>query len=140
MDDDKVKTFLDLISQIESSGGKDTSHKEMAHGIQAGDAALGQYGLMPNTIYEMAKRQRMKDVLNIPKEELSEKFSPELEQKIADALANRVLEKSGGDQSVAAYRWNMGHNLPPERITPETLESSPYVQKFRALQQLLQKK
>lgn len=139
-DNDKINALLKKISQLESSGGTNINHDLMQHGIHTGDRAIGQYGLMPNTIQEVARRNQMKDVLAIPKEELSSKFTPEMENQVARKLAELVLTRSKGDEEKAAYRWNMGHNMPSNRITPEALNQSNYIQKYRMLQQLLGKK
>lgn len=140
----KIAQFLARISQIESSGGLNTVHPELTSGIHSGEHAFGKYGLMPNTIREMAKRSQAKELqplLTIPTEQLYGEMSqhPEYEDKIAQTLAQHVLNREG-DEDKAAYAWNMGHNLPVERITDEKLNSSPYVQKFRLLKQLITQK
>lgn len=58
---------------------------------------------------------------------------PEAQDYLARRLAKQLLEKTGGDQDRAAYMWTMGHNLPNQRVTPEKMDSSDYVQKFRGL-------
>lgn len=140
MDDDKINALLKKISQLESSGGTNINHDLIQSGIHSGDSAIGQYGLMPNTIEEIARRNQMKDVLAIPREELSNKFTPEMENQVARKLAELVLKRSGGNEEQAAYRWNMGHNMPSRKITPEALDQSRYIQRYRMLQQLLGKK
>jgi hypothetical protein len=130
-----LKTFLQKIAQIESAGGKNTKHRTMKSGIHAGSSAYGMYGLMPNTIRELAKRQEMNDIASMSDEDIKQQFSqnPELENKFAEYLGGRLLNKYDGDEARAAYAWNMGHNLPKERITDEKLSSHPYVNKFNKL-------
>lgn len=136
----KLQNFLAKISQIESAGGKYTNHPMIKSGIQAGSSAYGQYGLMPNTIRELASRQNMNDFNSLSDQEIKDKFkqNPELENKFAEFLANKVLNQYGGNEQKAAYAWNMGHNLPESRIGEEQLTSSPYVQKFQKLSDMSQ--
>lgn len=142
--------FLQKIAQIESSGGKNLNHREIASGIHEGDRAIGPYGLMPNTIEEVLNRDKLnktknpdlKDYYDMPKEDynsnLNENFSAQ--DKIAKELAQRVLQKSGNDEDKAAYMWNQGHNKDPNQITPEMLDNAQYVQKFRNLKNLLNRR
>ena len=58
---------------------------------------------------------------------------PETQDYLASLLARRLLEKTGGDQDRAAYMWTMGHNTPIAAVTPEKLDQSDYVRKFRTL-------
>lgn len=145
--DNKLTKFLEKIKMIESSGGIDTDHREMKEGIHKGHSAYGSYGLMPNTIQEIVNRARIEKGLMSPEYQeihqkdpdtvkalLSEK--PELEEKLARDLAIRLLKRMP-DEERAAYGWNMGHNLSPDRITKEKLNAHPYIQKFRNLRHKL---
>lgn len=58
---------------------------------------------------------------------------PEAQDYLARQMAKRLLDKTGGDQDRAAYMWTMGHNQRPQGITPEKLDTSDYVRKFRSL-------
>lgn len=139
--DAKANHFLNLISQIESSGGKDTDHPEVNTGIQAGSQAMGQYGLMPNTVKEMAKRSddpAIKPLMMMDQNELSEQMkNKDLEYQVARQLADKVLSQQNGDEDMAAYAWNHGHNLKPEQIMDRSPASDPYYQKFNLLTQKL---
>lgn len=138
--DDKVKSFLDKIAMIESSGGKNVNHKTMEGGIHKGTAAIGRYGLMPNTIKEIVKRERLSgnedpelEMLEmLEPDELTEyvNTNPEIEDRLAKSLAQRVLGRFPSEEQ-AAYAWNMGHNLTPEKLQERGYESHPYVQKYQ---------
>lgn len=119
----RLNNFLDTISQIESSGGKNLNHPVSNAPIQAGQQAVGQYGLMPNTVEEMAHRNRG------PASVLPN--SPE-EEQVAHQLASRVLDRFQ-DPNMAAYAWHSGHNLTPEQIQQRDYLHDPYVQKFQKL-------
>jgi hypothetical protein len=110
----------------------------MEGGLHAGQAAIGQYGLMPQTIQELAKRSGDQRLAGMAPQEIPEKIKaePELEDTLARQLAKRVLEKQQ-DLEKAAYSWNMGHNLTPEEIDKRGYQRHPYVEKFRRLRDMM---
>lgn len=115
--------FLNAISQIESSGGQNINHPISNAPLQAGQQAIGEYGLMPNTIAEMAKRMRGPASI--------EPGSPE-EQQVANHLADRVLNRFH-DPNQAAFAWHSGHNLTPDQVHERDYLNDPYVQKFQKI-------
>jgi hypothetical protein len=123
----EIDQFLSLISQLESSGGKNLAHKTIESGIHAGDTAIGQYGLMPNTIEEMARRSGRGPA-----------SVPQNEEEIARQLAAQVLSRQPSDE-MAAFSWNQGHNLSPNQIEERNYQEHPYVQRFQKLKQALGK-
>lgn len=127
--------FLDAISQIESSGGQNLNHPIMQSGIQAGDQAMGKYGLMPNTIKELAHR----NPASLPLEsdlKAQLQAQPQIEQAAANQLADRLLNRMP-NADMAAYAWNQGHNLTPEQVMQRNYEQSPYVLKFHKIRNKL---
>lgn len=162
MPKDSTQEFLDRIAQIESSNNYDAVHPTMNTGMHKDMHAVGRYGLMPLTIAELLQRkqaeiptpeapgehevgglyrfinptassksQEYRDNASIAADQLS--YEPEAQDNIARGLAKKLLEKTGGDQDKAAYLWTNGHNSPVEKLTPEKLNSSDYVKKFRNL-------
>jgi len=137
----KEDQFLDKISQLESSGGSDVDHPMMTHGIHKDQRAIGEYGLMPNTIQEVVNRSSMQGdptlepLKGMSDEEVEQAISinPDLEQNLARKLARHVLQRQLGNESKSAYAWQMGHNKRPEDISQEQLNSSDYVNKFNRL-------
>lgn len=134
----EIDKFLEAIAQIESAGGKYTTHKTMSSGIHKGQSAIGTYGLMPNTVNEIASTSDDEEIRAL--QELSPKekkrmleSNPDLENKVARVLADRVITNQGGDLAKAAYSWNQGHNLTPDKIEKRNYEEHPYVEKFRKL-------
>lgn len=121
--------FLKAISQIESSGGKNTNHPISNAPLQAGQKAIGQYGLMPNTVDEMMKRSGTRGPASVMP------GSP-AEQQIANQLADRVLNRFQ-DPDMAAYAWHSGHNLTPEQVQQRDYLNDPYVQKFQKIRKSL---
>ena len=142
-----LNEFLQRIQQIESSNGQNMDHPVVQNGIQAGDQAIGRYGLMPNTVRELINRRRLQgtstselqDLSNMPSDEMKQHIeaNPDLEDDLAQQLAIKVTRDQQGDEDKAAYSWTNGHNLTPDKISPEQLEDSPYVQKFRKLKGLM---
>ena len=144
LSDDDINKFLDVIRQEESSGGKDTAHRMIQSGIHEGDSAMGQYGLMPNTVSEMANRAKRQGIASPDELDAIQNPSivnqnPELENQIAKQLAAKLLNQYHGNQEQAAYGWNQGHNLTPEQVQERDYQQHPYVQKFQKLKQLLNK-
>lgn len=142
-----IDKFLQKISQIESSGGKDTDHPTLKYGIHAGDQAIGRYALMPNTVRELVNRRKLQGTSTDQLQQVSEMSSPEMkdyieqnpdvEDDLAKQLANKVIQRQHGDEDRAAYSWKQGHNLTPDDIPDESLEESPYVQKYRKLKGMM---
>jgi hypothetical protein len=146
---DKQK-FLELIRQIESSGGKNVNHRVMASGTHKGQAAMGEYGIMPKTAEEFIGRRKRRGQFG-PDEALMEQMSPKelkeflagqdrIEQNLAGDIAEHALRRSKGDDEKAAYMWNMGHNKDASDIDSKKLDKSDYVNKFRRLKELVRAK
>lgn len=137
--------FLNLISQIESSGGKNTEHPVMEKGIHAGEQAIGQYGLMPNTVDELLNRAKRSGTMTVEMQKMGREPAsmkaeiegdPEVEGALAKQLAEKVLSKFP-NQDMAAYSWNKGHNMTPEQVAGHDFENDPYVVKFKKIKQSL---
>ena len=139
-----IQEFLNKIEQIESSGGKNTDHPVVTKdNLQKDTRAIGRYGLMPNTVKELVNRRRIRGTVSPEMKEVSQmdpdsmkdyiEANPDLEDTLAHDLANHVIQKQQGDPDKAAFSWQMGHNISPDEITPEVLDNSDYVNKFRRL-------
>lgn len=134
-----IDNFLSHISMIESSGGKNTSHKKMKSGIHKGDSAYGKYGLMPNTIREIAVRMGKKSPLyqysKMGSKNIKESFkkNPQHEKEMATYLANHLNQKFGGDKEKMAFSWNQGHNMPSdhEKFASGEYKNHDYVKKYQ---------
>ena len=136
-----------MIRQLESSGGKNVKHRTMASGLHAGQAAMGEYGLMPQTVQEFVTRRKRRGQFG-PDEALMAQMNPEqlteflagqdrVEQGLASDFADLVLKRAKGDEEKAAYMWNTGHNRPISQIDQDRLDKSQYVQRFRKLKGIL---
>jgi len=147
---DELSKFLEIIEMLESSQGKDFGHRTMESGIHEGHAAAGRYGLMPNTALEVINRLKRQQQIS-PEMEALQKMSPDeikqklesdriLEEQIARGLAGRVLERQGGDLEKAAYSWQYGHNLTPEKIEETPYKDNFYVQRFNKTKKLIDNK
>jgi hypothetical protein len=135
----KREKFLDIISHIESSGGKNFDHPEIKSGIHEGDKAIGRFGLMPNTVKEIIARTGVqRELASEPPEQLKQilEQDPQKEYELANQLAKRVLD-SQKDLEKAAYSWTFGHNLSPKQVEQRDYLNSDYVQKFKRLREKL---
>ncbi len=141
-----VEGFLKAIEQIESSGGKNFNHATMKSGIHAGDTAMGRFGLMPNTLQELAVRAKRDGSINDEMSQVSEisdpamlkqhiEANPQVERMFAEQLAKRLLNKFP-DEEQAAFSWNQGHNLTPEAVQQRKYKDNDYVKKFQNLRKI----
>lgn len=144
-----VKKFLKNIAEVESSGGQNFDHAEIKSGIHAGDRAIGRYGLMPKTVGEVLNRMRIQGTLTPELDQLNQldgptlkdvlEQNPQLEDQIAETLADRVLSRQQ-DEEKAAYSWNQGHNLSPDRISTLPYKESDYVRKYNSYKKIREPK
>lgn len=129
-------SFLRLMRMLESSGGKNTNHKTVTYGPQAGTTAMGDSGLMPNTLKELANRKILKgnadlvdeQIKRVPADEVEyyiERF-PEKKEEYESQLADKVLKTAGGDLGLAATAWKWGHNNSKGRLQKILQENPEY--------------
>jgi hypothetical protein len=149
MSDKKQKrsSFLKTIKQIESGNGENYNHNLIQKGIHEGHKAIGGYGLMPNTVSEILNRKRLNHTLTPELDRLNEldpvtlksvlEENPNLEEQIAEGLADHVLDRQGGDEEKAAYSWLNGHNLTPKAIATKPYKNSDYVKKYNTYKKMI---
>lgn len=109
------KRMLQAISDVESSGGKNTRHKELEHGIHAGDTAYGKFGLTPTIVRETIKLNRdLKSkhgkAMKLEGTDLNRYLSdnPGLEDQIASKHLSRLEHHFGRDPAAIGYAWLNG--------------------------------
>jgi uncharacterized protein (UPF0147 family) len=128
--------FLQIIGQIESSGGKNTNHPVLKTGMHKGSSAIGKYALMPLTINELVKNNPQLQYL-AQMDEARKRATLENNQALQDQLAGMYYDKaaknSNSDQE-AAYKWLHGYNSRP---TEQNLQNDEYTNKFNRLTQKL---
>jgi hypothetical protein len=133
--------FMQDTAFLESSGGKNFNHAKINQGIHAGHRAAGTYGFMPNTVQELIRRKEMagqdieafKPIYGSEDAAAVKQFietNPELEDKLARTLAEKVLKKTNYDPEKAQYMWQYGHNMPQDRVN-ELYQDSDRVKKYR---------
>lgn len=133
--------FLWNVQQIESSGGKNTKHKPIQGGQFKGTKAIGKWGLLKPTVQDIISRMRIGKTLTpeyqklepMSRDQLENHFQkhPEVELHLARKLAEHVLKRQKNNPHSAAFAWNNGHNLFPQRIDSATLTNSDYVSKYK---------
>lgn len=128
---DKV---LNAISQVESSGGKNTAHKPTSMGT-----AYGKFAIMPDTIHDTIrlnpdlKRQHQK-ALNLQGDDLHRYMqdNPKLEQEIATRHLQRLEHHFGHNPEALGYAWNHGILGTNRALNQkQKIGEHPYVQKFK---------
>jgi len=139
-----INAFLNRIAMLESSGGRNVNHQPVTRGVNAGQTAIGAYGMMPATIQETINRAKMSgrplpegydDLDQDSPQEMHQVLdnNPNLQKQLASDLAQRILSRTGGNDIVGAYMWTNGQNLNPNAVTTRDLVNSPYAQKYNKL-------
>jgi len=127
--------MLNAISQVESSGGKNTKHKPTSMG-----QAYGKFALMPDVVHDTIrlnpdlKRQHSK-ALNLNGKDLHHYLqdNPKLEQEIANKHLSRLEHHFGQDPNKLSFAWNHGIVGTNRSLKQkQDISSHPYVQKFNA--------
>jgi len=133
-----ISKFKKIVSSLESSDNPDVRHPAATKGVNRGDIAIGQHGLMPNTVKELANRARLSNeqypsdeaILGANNSQIPEMLqnNPDLMKLYVDRLSKHVMDKSKGNPEDAYLRWLYGHNLPDSRVKdiketdPETVQ------------------
>jgi hypothetical protein len=128
---DKV---LNAISQVESSGGKNTKHKPTSMGT-----AYGKFALMPSVIQDTIRLnpdlKQHKKALKLQGEHLNHYMqdNPELEHSIAQKHLQRLEHHFGHNPEALAFGWNQGVTGTNKALkAKQNISEHPYVQKFNA--------
>lgn len=140
----QIRALLEAIKANESSGGQNLQHIPITRGVNAGDTALGQYGMTPNTMREMLNRNPQNPYSDIKNIDLSNLYKNEtngiipealkrspvgIEGETARNLAEYALKKQQGDERQAIASWLMGHNTPANKMG-EVIGRSPAAQEY----------
>ena len=126
--------ILNAISQVESSGGKNVTHKPTERGT-----AFGRFAIMPDVIHDTIrlnpdlKRQHQK-ALNLQGDDLHHYMqdNPKLEEQIANKHLQRLEHHFGHNPEAISFAWNQGI-LGANRAlkAKHNISEHPYVQKFK---------
>jgi hypothetical protein len=111
----RKQNILRAIAQVESSGGKNTAHKLVTRGVNAGTRSSSVYGLMPITIKETIKKhpdlsQKYGHLTKLSGDEFHEQFHahPELDKEIAKRHYDRLSTHFGHDPVKIGMAWLQG--------------------------------
>lgn len=137
---------LDYIKMIESSGGKNTAHKPISHGVNSGTTAIGQYGLTPLTVLETINKnphlkQKYNNLSGLNYQKDQDKIkqalmsNPSMEQDIANTHWHRLYNKFNGDENKAAHAWYHGISG-TQNIKDDAINNSDYVKKYNKYKKL----
>ena len=107
--------MLRTIASVESSGGKSQNHKEIEHGLSAGQKAFGRYGLTPTVVSETIHmnpdlKAKHKKAMMLPPDELNRYMqdNPGLEDAVAAKHLARLEHHFGQDPAKIGYAWLNG--------------------------------
>jgi 8-oxo-dGTP pyrophosphatase MutT (NUDIX family) len=136
----QLKSELQSISQIESSGGKNKNH-EMTHvGLNAGMTAGGSTGLMPLTIqgaiqHSKFLHQKYGHMLSMKPDQITAEINknPEAETEIANEHWSH-LSSVFKSPARRAYAWRNGINA-TQHANDQEVYNHPYVQHFLKLRE-----
>lgn len=142
------QAFLKDTAMIESSDGDNVDHMPINYGIQKGTAAVGRYGLMPNSIQELIKRaeqngeanEQLLQLKDKPQEEIVKTFNdnPQLEDEMALRMRRHIMSRPGvQNDEQANYMWQHGHNLNSDKLEERNYEQDPRTIKFKKLRGLI---
>lgn len=113
-----IQELLKKIALLESSGGTNTNHHKMEDGIHAGDQAVGTYGIMPNTLKELANKYPSEVTSGLSKDELeiSALADPKFANTMAGSMGDYLKNKRGLSDEETAAAWEQGHHTPVEDL------------------------
>jgi len=137
----KHDNFLNSISQIESSGGKNTNHETITSGQHTGHKAIGSYGLMPNTVKYVAgiaSHDNVKALKDLTPEQITETLGKDkvLTHEVAREYVSRMDTRFDGNLSRMAFSWFNGHN---SKATDQEVKDHWYTKKFHGYHNKLKK-
>lgn len=130
---------LKAIASVESSGGKNISHKEVKSGLNKGSSAIGKYGMMPLTVRELATKdhalkQHYGHLGSASDSEIKEHFAshPEIEHEFASRNYDRISDSlKTKDLRLIGHSWNQGMaNTHKAVASGKDIGKHPYVKKI----------
>jgi hypothetical protein len=149
------ESTMEGLSQIESSGGQFRDHPVNESGIQSGTKAVSSYGLMPNTVYEFAKRNKEFQVTPEGKRILETRGDP---NAINNITRDPVVDHSVMQRLLLEQNQRLAPHYQNTEVTPEmanvlanrrgvsgaiksiqsgAYKSDPYLQRFMQLKNKL---
>lgn len=127
---------LEKIGHIESNSGKNLNHPIVKYGINRGDRAGGQFGLMPITAKEtVSKNPLLKlkygHILNLSNKQVTIFLNND--KKASDEIASshwkRLKKIFPNDKLKRVYAWNCGITC-ALKASKQDIINSKYVKKF----------
>lgn len=147
--DNEIQPHPELapIAYIESSNGKNTTHRQITSGLNTGTSAIGTYGLMPLQVIDSVKydknlRSKYPDIANadhikdqqvIRQRVMGDKT---LKHSILNSHWERLRRKFDGDTNRMAYAWLHGISG-AMKADDNTVKNSDYVKKYNTYSKLL---
>lgn len=127
---------LDILTHVESSGGKNKDHPEVTHGLNKGHRAGGKTGLMPITVLETIKKnpdlaEKYHHITKLTPNQITEHVNnhEDFEAEIANRHWKRLGKVFGNDKIRKVFAWNQGITG-AKRASESDMLNHPYVQKY----------
>jgi len=127
---------LEAISMNESGGGKNLNHEKIKNGKFKGTRAGGAYGLIPATVQDLIKKNRLlsnkySHILYWHPDEITEELNKNhnLSKELALVFWKKLRIKMNFGPSRAAYAWLYGPNA-AIKVEEESVLQNEYVKKF----------
>lgn len=148
MNEDQLRKKLQILSHLESSGGKNKVHKLQKTGLHKNTRAVSSYGLMPNTVIEFVKRnkdfqstptgQALLNIINNPEE--INKITQQ--QKHDDAIMSALiqeqnkrlqphLDETDDPELLNVYAHRRGVSGAINAAKDDSYKSDPYVKAYK---------
>lgn len=111
-----IKNFRKLMSKMESENNTNVNHSPTPNGT-----AIGEYGLMPPTIRDIASKgtTAVDNIVAKSNDEMIKillKENPQLADMYMEKLATPILNKVQDNPDLAATAWLYGQNLSPAAL------------------------
>lgn len=126
------KAFKKLIALIETDANPDAEHAMIGSGMHEGTRAIGDKGLMPATIKDLARESGSpfdKLIQEADPEAIQEMLAsnPEKYEQYASMMADKTTSDTPEDQAV---KWRWGQNITPEQLEQIKKDNPQYLQRI----------
>lgn len=132
--------FKKTLRMVETSGGKNLAHSPVKKGVNKGDTAGGEWGILPNSLkmyINQAKNRnmpvdpRLEELALLPNDQITKRLNEdrEIDNIAANLGQSIILDQADYDEGKAAYSWNHG-NIRDFNNMPEGYMDNSYTQKY----------
>lgn len=135
-----LNEILRRLAAVESSGGLNTNHATITNpqSVHYGDAAIGNFGLMPNTAQaQVGIDPDLADLRGLGREALGQQMrqDPALQQRIASELLRDLMQQFPNNPEAVAAAWYSGPEAARrlQRGAQLQPDEAQYIERFRGV-------